>query len=52
MVVTSSQKEAVRYKLAFDKYVTEWGYSLFELMVWRSRGEVEFNDSRIPTAVA
>ncbi len=26
MVVTSSRKEAVRYKLAFDKYVADQGY--------------------------
>lgn len=44
MVVTSSRKEAVRYKLAFDKYVTEQGYQSIQAMVAFS-GEVEFNDS-------
>ncbi|MGL6175627.1 MAG: type I restriction enzyme subunit R domain-containing protein, partial [Vibrionaceae bacterium] len=42
MVVTSSRKEAVRYKLAFDKYVAEHGYSGIQAMVAFS-GEVEFN---------
>lgn len=44
MVVTSSRKEAVRYKLAFDKYVTEQGYQSIQAMVAFS-GEVEFTDS-------
>ncbi|MEH0373026.1 type I restriction endonuclease subunit R [Vibrio mimicus] len=44
MVVTSSRKEAVRYKLAFDKYVAENGYSGIRSMVAFS-GEVEFNDN-------
>ncbi|EGR1310837.1 type I restriction endonuclease subunit R [Vibrio cholerae] len=44
MVVTSSRKEAVRYKLAFDKYVTEHGYAGIRAMVAFS-GEVEFNAS-------
>ena len=44
MVVTSSRKEAVRYKLAFDKYVTEQGYQSIQAMVAFS-GEVEFNDA-------
>ncbi|SSQ35494.1 type I restriction-modification system (HsdR) [Acinetobacter baumannii] len=43
MVVTSSRKEAVRYKLAFDKYVTDQGYKSIQAMVAFS-GEVEFND--------
>ena len=43
MVVTSSRKEAVRYKLAFDKYVSEQGYKSIQAMVAFS-GEVEFND--------
>ncbi|MBE0508059.1 MAG: type I restriction endonuclease subunit R, partial [Marinospirillum sp.] len=42
MVVTSSRKEAVRYKLAFDKYVAEQGYAGIRAMVAFS-GEVEFN---------
>ncbi len=33
MVVTSSRKEAVRYKLAFDKYIKENGYKCIEAMV-------------------
>lgn len=33
MVVTSSRKEAVRYKLAFDKYIEENGYSSIAAMV-------------------
>jgi len=47
MVVTSSRKEAVRYKLGFDKYVSskgsEKGYQKIEAMVAFS-GEVEFSD--------
>jgi type I restriction enzyme R subunit len=43
MVVTSSRKEAVRYKLAFDKYITEKGYRKIFAMVAFS-GEVEFTD--------
>ncbi|MEZ8235746.1 DEAD/DEAH box helicase family protein [Vibrio splendidus] len=48
MVVTSSRKEAVRYKLAFDKYVADAlvenksGYDTIRAMVAFS-GEVEFN---------
>ena len=41
MVVTSSRKEAVRYKLAFDKYIHEKGYQKIHAMVAFS-GEVEF----------
>ncbi len=44
MVVTSSRKEVVRYKLAFDKYVAENKYSTIRAMVAFS-GEIEFNDS-------
>lgn len=44
MVVTSSRKEAVRYKLALDKYVAENKYSSIQAMVAFS-GEVEFSDS-------
>ena len=42
MVVTSSRKEAVRYKLAFDKYVLAQKYQGIQAMVAFS-GEVEFN---------
>jgi type I restriction enzyme R subunit len=42
MVVTSSRKEAVRYKLGFDKYVKERGYQGITAMVAFS-GEVEFS---------
>ena len=44
MVVTSSRKEAVRYKLGFDKYIAERGYHKIYGMVAFS-GEVEFKDS-------
>ena len=44
MVVTSSRKEAVRYKLAFDKYLTESKYSSIAVMIAFS-GEVEFNQN-------
>jgi len=44
MVVTSSRKEAVRYKHGFDKYITEKGYNKIHAMVAFS-GEVEFNES-------
>ncbi len=43
MVVTSSRKEAVRYKLSFDKYIAEKGYQKIHAMVAFS-GEVEFSD--------
>jgi type I restriction enzyme R subunit len=43
MVVTSSRKEAVRYKMGFDKYITEKGYQKIHAMVAFS-GEVEFNE--------
>ncbi len=42
MVVTSSRKEAVRYKLAFDKYIAQKGYKKIHAMVAFS-GEVEFS---------
>ncbi len=42
MVVTRSRKEAVRYKLGFDKYIAEKGYLRIHAMVAFS-GEVEFN---------
>lgn len=41
MIVTASRKEAVRYKLGFDKYVAERGYRDLASMVAFS-GEVEF----------
>ena len=43
MVVTSSRKEAVRYKLGFDKYIAQKGYDKLYGMVAFS-GEVEFNE--------
>lgn len=43
MLVTSSRKEAVRYKLNFDKYITEKGYQkIFAMVAFSS--EVEFSD--------
>jgi type I restriction enzyme R subunit len=44
MVVTSSRKEAVRYKLAFDKYIAEKGYA--------QNGEVEKSYANIRAMVA
>ena len=49
MVVTSSRKEAVRYKLGFDKYIAEMrkkgkGYQNINAMVAFS-GEVEFDNA-------
>lgn len=44
MVVTSSRKAAVRYKLAFDKYLAENNYQKINAMVAFS-GEVEFYES-------
>ncbi|MDK1198830.1 DEAD/DEAH box helicase family protein [Cronobacter dublinensis] len=46
MVVTSSRKAAVRYKLAFDKYIAENNYKKINAMVAFS-GEVEFHDNDI-----
>jgi len=43
MVVTSSRKEAVRYKQGFDKYIVEKGYQNIHALVAFS-GEVEFTD--------
>jgi len=43
MVVTSSRKEAVRYKLSFDQYIASKGYDKLFAMVAFS-GEVEFSD--------
>ncbi|MES3008913.1 MAG: DEAD/DEAH box helicase family protein [Pseudomonadota bacterium] len=50
MVVTSSRKEAVRYKLGFDNYIAQKKYLKIHAMVAFS-GEVEFND-RDPNASA
>lgn len=44
MVVTSSRKEAVRYKLGFEKYIAEKGYTDIHALVAFS-GEVEFDES-------
>jgi type I restriction enzyme R subunit len=49
MVVTSSRKEAVRYKLAMEDYVREQGYDDVHALVAYS-GEVEA-DSEIPEPV-
>src|SRR3989338_11013668 len=43
MVVTSSRKEAVRYKLGFDNYIAQKKYQKIHAMVAFS-GEVEFSD--------
>lgn len=43
MVVTGSRKEAVRYKLGFDRYVLSRGYRNLRAMVAFS-GDVQFND--------
>lgn len=43
MVVTSSRKEAVRYKQGFDKYIAAKEYKKIHAMVAFS-GEVEFSD--------
>lgn len=44
MLVTSSRKEAVRYKLGFEKYIAEQGYQNIRALVAFS-GEVEFSDN-------
>ena len=44
MVVTGSRKEAVRFKLEFDKYIQKKGYSQLNAMVAFS-GEVTFSPS-------
>ncbi|OBI14927.1 restriction endonuclease subunit R [Mycobacterium sp. E2327] len=46
MVVTSSRKAAVRYKLAFDKYVAEKGYADVKALVAFS-GEVTDEESGV-----
>ncbi len=43
MIVTGSRKEAVRYKLGFDKYVAKKAYTGLNAMVAFS-GEVEFTE--------
>ena len=50
MVVTSSRKEAVRYKTCFDKYIVDKGYQKIHAMVAFS-SEVEFTE-KDPNAVA
>ncbi|MCZ6804434.1 MAG: type I restriction endonuclease [Proteobacteria bacterium] len=54
MVVTGSRKEAVRYKLALDKYIAEKGYSGIQAMVAFSgdvkdpeSGSVDFNEKNM-----
>ncbi|WP_244146391.1 type I restriction endonuclease subunit R [Comamonas antarctica] len=49
MVVTSSRKEAVRYKQCFDKYISEKDYQKIHAMVAFS-GEVEFTDKDLAAA--
>ncbi|MCD1278853.1 type I restriction endonuclease subunit R [Psychrobacter sp. CCUG 69069] len=44
MVVTGSRKEAVRYKIAFDNYIADYGYRNINAMVAFS-GEVTFTDN-------
>ena len=44
MIVTGSRKEAVRFKLEFDKYVAKQGYDRLAAMVAFS-GEVSFTES-------
>jgi len=44
MVVTGSRKEAVRYKIAFDNYIADYGYRNINAMVAFS-GEVSFTDN-------
>ncbi|GHB24513.1 hypothetical protein GCM10007094_10700 [Pseudovibrio japonicus] len=44
MVVTSSRKEAVRYKMAFEKYIKEMRYDKIQAMVAFS-GEAQFSDN-------
>jgi len=44
MVVTSSRKEAVRYKQCFDRYISDKGYQKIHAMVAFS-GEVTFAES-------
>src|SRR6202011_5313523 len=49
MVVTSSRKAAVRYKLAFDKYVAEKDYGDITALVAFS-GEVDDSESGVKNA--
>lgn len=44
MLVTGSRKEAVRFKLGFDRYIAEKGYQRIQAMVAFS-SEVEFNEN-------
>src|SRR5690554_5374717 len=50
MLVTSSRKEAVRYKICFDKYISDNGYKNIRAMVAFS-GEVEFTEKDPNSAV-
>lgn len=50
MVVTSSRKEAARFKIGFDHYIGDKGYQKIHAMVAFS-GEVEFNE-KDPNATA
>ncbi|MTI66596.1 MAG: type I restriction endonuclease subunit R [Firmicutes bacterium] len=51
MVVTSSRKHAVRYKLAFDKYIKEKGYRDLKTLVAFSQtvkdDELEYTESKM-----
>lgn len=51
MVVTGSRKEAVRYKLAMDKYISEKGYKGLAALVAFS-GEVMDEESATPELLA
>ncbi|MFT4929407.1 MAG: type I restriction enzyme R subunit, partial [Phenylobacterium sp.] len=51
MVVTGSRKEAVRYKLEFDKYVYSQGYHHINAMIAFS-GEVTFDQNNDPDSIA
>lgn len=48
MVVTSSRKEAVRYKLAFDNYILEKGYDQIKALVAFSGQVVDEENSLTP----
>lgn len=48
MVVTSSRKEAVRYKLAFDRYIRDNGYRNLQAMVAFSGEVIDPDSSDLP----
>jgi type I restriction enzyme R subunit len=48
MVVTSSRVEAVRYKLAFDKYLARLGYTDLHAMVAFSGEVVDAESADFP----